>query len=69
MWNPFRKKAPPVQRTPLEEAQIICDLANATIPHLPRNVSFWMDWTQRPPRLVLNERQPGRTVYPQRGTQ
>lgn len=63
-FNLFRKPAAPLL-TPMEEAQVLCDLVNEVIPTLPRNVSFWMDWNVRPPRLIIQERQPGKRVYPQ----
>lgn len=64
MWNPFKKKPKPM--TTMERAQLACDIVNDIIPELPRNVSFWMDWNARPPQLVLQERQPGKRVYPDR---
>ena len=62
MFNLFRKKVR--QLTPIQQAQHICDAANAVMPDLPRGVSFWMDWSQRPPRLILQERMPGRQIFP-----
>jgi len=64
MWNPFRKRPEPI--TPLQQAQELCDIANELIPQLPRGFSFWMDWSTRPPQLTINERTPGKRVYPDR---
>lgn len=64
MWNPFRKKRP--ELTPMERAELACDIVNDVIPDLPRGTMFWMDWDSRPPRLVIQERQPGKRVYPSR---
>lgn len=65
-----RKPAqPPIhpQEAALERAYEICDLANATIPDLPRGFSLWMDWSTRPPQLTVVERgaAPER-IYPPR---
>ena len=62
MW-PFRKKTPAPQRTPMENAQSLCDIANQLMPDLPKGVSFWMDWSTRPPQLTLRERCDGKRVY------